>query len=634
VAGIDVLLKMTAAAVSQNPSSGVGKGYSASQEAGRFDEKLSDAVRQGTQDGHGARNRSDAPASNGAASNAGAGNAGGESTSGGPESRGVAQGPGAAAEANLTCERDREERVDEAAAVAAEAVAAANAPPVAADSPSSDGQALANRPDVATETAVVPLAVLPAGATLAAPAGLAAMVSDAVATPVSVPVGGGEGAIDVSSLAGMLVEQLPAPPEAAVAVELPQEALPVADDAVVVDGGPTVSVLAEIADVVVEPVVTGAVAGGDEVPVVDEAAGPDVVEPTVSEVNGKTVEAARVKESVVVVAASSKSAVAGSIPVAEGNVAGAGEQVPVVTDGAKVAQVKPGPVVTAGPVLVAVSETVDAGAEPVVAEDAVVVDAKSAARTSVAATIPAGPNGLLTGLWNGVGVSLPATTSNGSDEAVPVEQTDAAGSDGLGGDWGQLVGGDPTQGMLGAGSAVGARPDGGKGIGVGSVGGGTPVGGVKPAVEPVLDQVMSGVLTSHRGGQEVRLRLNPPELGALLIDVAVKDGVVTARLETTQAGTQQLLSDNLSQLRDALAQQGLVVEKIDVSMGDSRMDNSRGEGSSQGMAFADSRGREERSGAGGFDPNGDLAAEPAAKATVPQPRFLRSGQSAGLDVEV
>lgn len=96
----------------------------------------------------------------------------------------------------------------------------------------------------------------------------------------------------------------------------------------------------------------------------------------------------------------------------------------------------------------------------------------------------------------------------------------------------------------------------------------------RPAAVPANDSarlvghVAHSIQVAHSSGQEMQLRLHPPELGALRIDVSVRDGAVTARLETQTSAAQRILTDSLPQLRDALAQQGLNVDRIEVQQSD------------------------------------------------------------------
>jgi|GEM_PF-3022715 len=81
----------------------------------------------------------------------------------------------------------------------------------------------------------------------------------------------------------------------------------------------------------------------------------------------------------------------------------------------------------------------------------------------------------------------------------------------------------------------------------------------------VVDQVRAAVVTAHQEQRQLRVRLNPPELGPLQVEVHQKDGVITARLEAQSAATHRLILENLPQLRESLAQQGLNVDRIDSS---------------------------------------------------------------------
>jgi len=76
-----------------------------------------------------------------------------------------------------------------------------------------------------------------------------------------------------------------------------------------------------------------------------------------------------------------------------------------------------------------------------------------------------------------------------------------------------------------------------------------------------------------RGGS-VRLRLHPPELGSLLLEVSVKGGSMTARLEVETNAARTMLLDNLPALRDRLAEQEIRVGRFDVDLADQSADGS------------------------------------------------------------
>ncbi len=65
-------------------------------------------------------------------------------------------------------------------------------------------------------------------------------------------------------------------------------------------------------------------------------------------------------------------------------------------------------------------------------------------------------------------------------------------------------------------------------------------------------------------GGSVRIRLHPAELGSLRLEVAVRDGALTARLETESNEAKNILLDNLPALRERLAGQNIKIERFDV----------------------------------------------------------------------
>ena len=95
-----------------------------------------------------------------------------------------------------------------------------------------------------------------------------------------------------------------------------------------------------------------------------------------------------------------------------------------------------------------------------------------------------------------------------------------------------------------------------------------------PASEtPTVDrarfvQRVGGAIRSaqNRDGQ-IQLRLSPPELGTLRINIIMNEGVLTAHLETETAAARAVLLDNLPALRERLAEQDIRIEKFDVNVG-------------------------------------------------------------------
>jgi flagellar hook-length control protein FliK len=89
-----------------------------------------------------------------------------------------------------------------------------------------------------------------------------------------------------------------------------------------------------------------------------------------------------------------------------------------------------------------------------------------------------------------------------------------------------------------------------------------------------VQRVASAFRSFGDEGGEVRLRLSPPELGSLRVELTVRDGILSARLEAETSAARNLLLDNLPALRERLAEQNIKVEKFDVDVRDERRQSS------------------------------------------------------------
>ena len=109
----------------------------------------------------------------------------------------------------------------------------------------------------------------------------------------------------------------------------------------------------------------------------------------------------------------------------------------------------------------------------------------------------------------------------------------------------------------------------------------------------MMSRVMRSLtaMMNQRGGV-MNMRLDPPELGELRIQMVLGRGSVSATFEATNEQTQAMLNKNLSALRTALESQGLTVERLHVHINqgsgaqaqpeDASDDQSRQGGSGQG----------------------------------------------------
>jgi flagellar hook-length control protein FliK len=105
----------------------------------------------------------------------------------------------------------------------------------------------------------------------------------------------------------------------------------------------------------------------------------------------------------------------------------------------------------------------------------------------------------------------------------------------------------------------------------------------------LLHRVARAFAAAKDGG-EVRLRLSPPELGALTLDVRVHEGTLVARLEAETTSVRTVLVENLPALRDRLAEQGIRIERFDVDL---RQPGGGGSDWSAHQPFQESSSREQ-----------------------------------------
>ncbi len=85
-------------------------------------------------------------------------------------------------------------------------------------------------------------------------------------------------------------------------------------------------------------------------------------------------------------------------------------------------------------------------------------------------------------------------------------------------------------------------------------------------VQALMDQVSHQMTARvNEGGGTVRLRLDPPELGSLRLEVQVDQNSVRAQALVETARARTLLVESLPQLRQVMAEQGLHLEQFSVT---------------------------------------------------------------------
>jgi flagellar hook-length control protein FliK len=114
--------------------------------------------------------------------------------------------------------------------------------------------------------------------------------------------------------------------------------------------------------------------------------------------------------------------------------------------------------------------------------------------------------------------------------------------------------------------------------------------------QELVDRVTNSLRTALDTGGEMRVRLEPPALGRVQVDVSSGSGGVTARLEVQTASARQTLLDNISLLHTAITQTGATVSRIDVVVAPQPKDDSGSErqsssgGQQQASTEGDSQG--------------------------------------------
>jgi flagellar hook-length control protein FliK len=89
-----------------------------------------------------------------------------------------------------------------------------------------------------------------------------------------------------------------------------------------------------------------------------------------------------------------------------------------------------------------------------------------------------------------------------------------------------------------------------------------------PAIDKsrFVQRVEGALRAAQQRDGRIQVRLSPPELGNLRIELAVQNGVMHAKVEAETPAARNALLDNLPALRDRLAQQDIRVEKFEVDL--------------------------------------------------------------------
>ena len=137
-----------------------------------------------------------------------------------------------------------------------------------------------------------------------------------------------------------------------------------------------------------------------------------------------------------------------------------------------------------------------------------------------------------------------------------------------------------------------------------------PDAGIKQGTRPiplyVVNQVARQIsLSLQRGENHLRLQLRPPQLGAIQIDMNMKDSVLKIAMTTEHNSVKEFLISSIQELRETLLQQGVKLDRIEVqvnyNLGQSMAQARRGQNGFQ------RQGQEQRNGPGALAGNGDVS---------------------------
>lgn len=139
-----------------------------------------------------------------------------------------------------------------------------------------------------------------------------------------------------------------------------------------------------------------------------------------------------------------------------------------------------------------------------------------------------------------------------------------------------------------------------------------------------VQRVAGAFRSLNEHNHTLRLKLSPPELGSLRIEITVRNGQMSARLEAETPEARNLLLDHLPALRERLAGQEIKIQQFHVEVADRQPG-----GGTQFAGQDESRRRDARAAAVGGPARGKSAA-----ADVETARESRSGGDGRLNVIV
>lgn len=96
--------------------------------------------------------------------------------------------------------------------------------------------------------------------------------------------------------------------------------------------------------------------------------------------------------------------------------------------------------------------------------------------------------------------------------------------------------------------------------------------------QEVINQILEKMKVEIKGDvSEVRLTLRPEHLGDVSLKISTENGIVTASFTAENQRVKEVIESNLTQLKDALAEQGIQISQLSVSVGQNDQQRRMGE---------------------------------------------------------
>jgi flagellar hook-length control protein FliK len=149
----------------------------------------------------------------------------------------------------------------------------------------------------------------------------------------------------------------------------------------------------------------------------------------------------------------------------------------------------------------------------------------------------------------------------------------------------------------------------------------------------LVQRVLRGIEQLANGGGQVRLRLHPPELGALQMSLRMEGGQVFAKLEVENTTARDALLNNVQTLKDRMADQGMKVAAFEVEVSTDSAGSGMGSSNSQADGGSGNQSRWENSSSRFVQQSSNrLPTEPAPTERKPNASWSRNNGSLDLTV--